>query len=205
MGNALALESDLPGPALLRALNGLSPEVFFTRATSIPPSFRVRAATRRVYRYFEFAPPARAGRWQEAARCFSGEVDVRSLGRGLPTGSPQWRTVDAVDVVSGPGGLVIEVRARSFVWGMVRKIVGALREVDAGRLSAARLRRALAGTERLTLPMAEAEPLVLWDVEFPIEWPFTWTGPNRHQARGWEEARAQAVARQRLVDAVAPS
>ena len=82
---------------------------------------------------------------------------------------------------------MVEVCARSFVWGMVRKIVGALREHDAGRLTTDRLAAGVQGRLRLSLPMAEPEGLVLWDVQYPLRWKFRWDGPNRHQ-----RARAQS-------------
>jgi tRNA pseudouridine38-40 synthase len=201
-GNALALESELPGPSVLRALNGISPVIYFTRCTRITQEFRVRSATRRVYRYFEPTPASHLATWREAARLFSGTIDVRSLGRGLPSGREHRRAVDRVDVRVSSGRLELEVIAPSFVWGMVRKIVGALREVDAGRLPLSRLASVLRGHERLTLPMAEPEPLVLWDVEYPIEWEYAWVGPTRPQARWWEEARNELVSRGRLLESL---
>jgi hypothetical protein len=83
---------------------------------------------------------------------------------------------------------------------MVRKIVAALREVEEGRLSVARLEAALHGRTRLTLPMAEPERLVLWEVEYPLPWQHHWAGPNRHQAR-WETlARENLWVRQELLE-----
>ncbi len=181
--NALALRSELSADSLLDRLNAIAPEVFFTAATQVPPGFRVRHAERRVYRYFDAGPALRPQGWPGAAALFVGPVDVRSFGRGIPGESPQPRLVEAVTVRSIAGGRVIEVRAPSFVWGMVRKIVGALREVDAGRLTLPRLQRAIDGAERLTLPLAEPGGLVLWDVEFAsIRWTDHWRGPNRYQA-----------------------
>jgi tRNA pseudouridine38-40 synthase len=202
-GNVLALVAKLEGAHLLRALNGLSSEIFFSAATEISSEFRVRGATRRIYRYFEPTAVRDPARWEEAAELFLGRVDVRSLGRGLPAGTPQWRTVESVRVSPSPGGLLLEVRAPSFVWGMVRKIVGALREVDSGRLTPSRLSRALAGRERLSLPLAEPEPLVLWEVEFPLSWQHVWSGPNRHQTRKWATALANSRTRQHVLEAVA--
>ncbi len=181
--NALALRSELSADSLLDRLNAIAPEVFFTAAAQVPTGFRVRHAERRIYRYFDPGPALRPQGWPEAAALFAGPVDVRSFGRGIPGGSPQRRLVEAVTVRSISGGRVIEVRAPSFVWGMVRKIVGALREVDAGRLTLPRLQRAIDGAERLTLPLAEPGGLVLWDVEFAsLRWTDRWQGPNRHQA-----------------------
>ncbi len=187
VGNALALTSSLPPNALLRVLNGVEPDIDFTAARAVPESFRVRAAIRRVYRYFQAEGAHDTRKWSEVARHFSGSVDVRSFGRALPAGSPVWRTIESVTVTSRPGGTVVELRAPSFVWGMARKIVAALREVEAGRVSVDRLDAALQGWTRLTLPMAESEPLVLWNVEYDLPWEYFWAGPNRHQL-AWERS-----------------
>jgi tRNA pseudouridine(38-40) synthase len=202
VGNAIIFRSDLDGPTLLRALNGISPFLFFRKATPVEESLRVRAATRRVYRYFEPRAPTSLTAWNRAARLFSGEVDVRSLGRGLPRESPQWRTVDHVKVRRTPAGLEVEVVAPSFVWGMVRKIVGALREVDAGHLDLARLRAALEGRSQLPLPLAEPEPLVLWDVVLPVRWKYDWSGPTRYQVRGRISGRDEVRTRGRVLEAL---
>jgi tRNA pseudouridine38-40 synthase len=180
-GNALRLDSALAAAPLLRALNGISPEIFFTALTRVPESFRVRRATRRVYRYFEPASSGDAGRRSRAARLFAGSIDVRSFGRGIPSGAPSLREVESLTVAKQGDFLVTEIRARSFVWGMVRKVVSALREHDAGRLSLERLESALRGRVRLALPLSEPEGLVLWDVEYPLEWEQRWSGPNRRQ------------------------
>jgi tRNA pseudouridine38-40 synthase len=201
VGNALVLTSVLPPTALLRVLNGIEPDIVFTAATAVPESFRVRAAIRRVYRYFQPADGHDFQKWQEVAPRFSGQVDVRSFGRAVPAGAPVWRTVESVTVTPHPGGAMVEVRAPSFVWGMVRKVVATLREVDAGRISIDRLEAALHGRTRLTLPMAEPEPLVLWDVEYPLTWEHTWAGPNRHQLAWEKAARDNLWARREFLDA----
>jgi len=204
IGNALALTSSLSASALLRVLNGAEPDVAFFAATSVPEAFRVRSAIRRVYRYFQPAGAHRFEGWEDVARRFSGDIDVRSFGRGLPSGTPTWRTVESVTVTPRPGGAVIELRAPSFVWGMVRKIVAALREVEAGRISTDRLNLALRGRARLTLPLAEPEHLVLWNVEYAIPWEHTWTGPNRGQL-AWEKATREGLwARREFLDSFSP-
>ncbi len=183
-GNALTITSSLPASALLRALNGIAPQIFFTALCEVPMGFSARAATGRWYRYFEPLGEHRFDRWQDAASRFHGEVDVRSLGRDLPGDRPALRTIDDVRVRrSGARWLVVDLRAPSFVWGMVRKIIAALRKVDDGTLSLARLEGALRGEHRLTLPLAEPEALVLWEVTYPVKWSREWDGPNRAQTR----------------------
>jgi len=179
--NALVLSTDLPSVVLLRSLNGISTDLSFLAATPVPEDFRVRRAVRRVYRYFELLRDHDPDRWERAARIFSGTIDVRSFGRGLSPGSPVYRDVESVTVQPIEGGLLVEIRAPSFVWGMVRKIIASLREYDSGRVTLARLGSAIRGEVRLMLPMAEPDGLVLWDVEYPVPWTLSWKGPNRHQ------------------------
>jgi tRNA pseudouridine38-40 synthase len=203
VGNALALSSSLPPAALLRTLNGLEPDIAFTAATEIAESFRVRGARRRVYRYFHSGEGHDFREWPKVAARFSGDVDVRSFGRAVPAVSPVWRTIESVTVTPIPGGAMIEVRAPSFVWGMVRKIVASFREVERGRLKVDRLDAALHGRIRLTLPLAEPEPLVLWSVEYGLPWEHRWAGPNRHQV-AWERSmREGAWSRRAILETLA--
>ncbi len=204
-GNALVLRADLPGAALLRALNGILPELCFTHLTPVAETFRVRSALGRTYRYFDPHPVLVGAVRADAMRALRGRIDARSFGRGLPPGQPCWRTIDSISSRSIRGGTVIEVAAPSFAWGMVRKIVAALRLVDTGGISVDQLRAAAEGRLRLTLPLAEPEPLVLWDVSYPIRWELAWQGPDRHQASHWTGERASLWARRQVLDAVLSS
>jgi tRNA pseudouridine38-40 synthase len=196
-GNAMAVTSELPASAVLRALNGIAPEIFFTAIREVPVEFSARAATMRWYRYFEPAEGHHLERWKEAASKIHGEVDVRSFGRDLPIARPTLRTVQEVRVrQSGARWFLIDLRAPSFVWGMVRKIVAALRKVDDGSLSLSRLDEALRGESRLTLPLAEPEGLVLWDVQYSGRWSRQWGGPNRNQTRYFAEVARRARIRE---------
>lgn len=205
-GNALTVLSALPGPALLRALNALSPQILFTAARPVGAEFRVRHALERRYRYFE--PPDREARrlspaaWNAAAALFRGRIDVRSFGRRLPLEKPCWRDITGVRVRSLDRGLCLELVAPSFVWGEVRKIVGALREHARGRLPLARLAAAVRGRERLTLPLAEPQGLVLWEVRYGVPWKVRWPGPNRHQTAHLERTWSQQWVHERLAEAL---
>jgi tRNA pseudouridine(38-40) synthase len=200
--NALVLSSDLPGRALLRAVNGGSPDIWFTAAAPVDDDFRVRRAVRRTYRYFDAEPVRHPSQREAAARLFSGTIDARSFGRGLTRDLRVERTVESMSSTSHRGGSIIEVTAPSFVWGMVRKMVAAVREVDAGRLTLSALRAAVEGRTRLTLPMAEPEPLVLWNVEYPVRWEIEWNGPNRHQARYIADQLRSVSVRADVLDAL---
>jgi len=179
--NAFVVSTELPSAVLLRSLNGISTEMTCSAAAPVSDAFRVRGAVRRTYRYFEPLGEHHPERWERAARLFSGTIDVRSFGRVLPAGVPVLRSVESITVTPVKGGLMVEIRAPSFVWGMVRKIIAALREYDGDRLTLARLEAATKGQVRLTLPMAEPEGLVLWEVEYAVPWTLKWDGLNRRQ------------------------
>lgn len=196
--NALGLWSSLDGPILLRRLNAISPDLYFTAAVRIPSEFRVRAAHSRIYRYWDPSPEGAPGAWRAAAAELRGSIDARSFGRGLPQEAPRLVPIESIRVRRVGSGRMIEVRARSFVWGMVRKIVGAMRSHAAGRLTLGRLAAAAAGHSPLSLPMAEAEGLVLWDVRYPIRWSVRWAGPNRYQRTRWEEEERDEWVRHRV-------
>lgn len=200
--NAFGLTSELPASALLRRLNTIAPEIFCTAASEVPADFRVRKPQRRVYRYFEPSPAGQDPAAEAALPLFQGRIDVRSFGRGLTTTGPVWREIESVTRrVHGPGS-VLEVRAPSFVWGEVRKIVGAIREVAAGRLALPRLEAALQGRARLTLPMAEPDGLILWEVEYPVPWETWWSGPSRPQRALAQSAEASQQRRAAILDAL---
>lgn len=198
-GNALVLTSSLPGPALLRALNGVAQEIVFTDARVVDESFRPRAAVSRTYRYLEAAPWGPLDAYRAAAVAVVGDIDVRSFGRGLPGGRPMIRTVHRFEVTEDGPGFVLEVSAPSFVWGMVRKLVGAIRQVAAKELDLATLRAAVAGRRRLTLPLAEPEPLLLWDVSYAVPWTVHATGLSKRQKAYFRTERHAAQVRHRLL------
>ncbi len=203
--NALVLPTDLNGPTLLRQLNGIAPEIFCTAATPVPDGFRVRAADRRVYRYLVPGGDHDLRRWERVAQAVTGTIDVRSFGRAIPTAEPCWRDVESIRVSPDAGGLRVEVVARSFVWGMVRKIIGAFLEHEAGRLTVGRLEDAARGKVRLTLPLADPEGLTLWEVQYPLPWTVLWSGANRYQAEWARKQREQLWVRSRTVEELYPS
>lgn len=195
--NALVVWSDLPGRALLRALNGIAPEFRFSAAARVDEAFRVRRPRWREYRYFLPATPDGYAGWDPIlARFRAGTFDARSFARGVPTDRPCWRTVDEIERLDDAGP-VLRLRASGFLWGMVRKIVAATRLVADGKIPLGRLDRALRGVERLTLPMAAPEPLVLWEVFYGLPWEIRSAPATRHQLawRAEEAVRLSARAR----------
>ncbi len=201
-GNTLALSSALPPAALLRALNGIAPEIRFTALARVPDAFRPRAARGRWYRYWEREAHTVPTVWSEAAPRLVGPIDTRTFGRGQPLGSPALRKIDQIRPSIDRAWLVLDVRAGSFVWGMVRKIVSAIRAVEAGRLGLRDLDAAVRGERRLTLPLAEPERLVLMETSVAIEWEHVLPAATPHQARDVALELRRMAARRAILDEI---
>lgn len=199
-GNSLRFESPLPAATLLQALNGISPEIRFTHAVPIPGPLGNGTVRRRWYRYFERPARSVPSAWRSAARTLRAPLDVRSFARGAV--GPAFRPMEAVRPSISDGWLVLDVVAPGFAWGMVRKIVGAIREVEAGRLAVERLAAAARGEVRLNLPLAEPERLVLWETGFDRPWPGRPVPANRLQARRELGERLGAAARAEILRSI---
>lgn len=202
-GNALLLVSDLTGSALLRTLNGLVPEIFFTHAREVGPAFLPRRAVGRTYRYLEPAAGHDLAQWRAWAGGFVGTFDVRSFGRGLAGDKPARRTLDRFSITPEGEWLIVEVAGPGFVWGMVRKLIGALRALQDGEITEGQLAAARRGGRRLAVPLAEPEGLILWEVHYPTPWEVESPGWNRPQRRYWESVRLAAIRRQEIVTRLA--
>lgn len=85
---------------------------------------------------------------------------------------------------------------------MVRKMVGSLRQYDTGHLTGDVLRDAIAGRTRITLPMAEPESLVLWDVDAGLRWTYRPPIPAPRQARYFDASIERARIRGTLLRAL---
>ena len=200
-GNALTVSSRLPAGALLRAMNGLAPTIFFTAARPVSADFRVREAQWREYRYFLVGGRTRATRLSRLAARLPSMLDVRTFGRGIPVARADLRPLERLRVRFDGNGVRIDVRARSFVWGMVRKIVGGLLQCEAGRLPLRALIESAEGTHRLTLPLAPADALLLWEVRYPARWTTLYAPHSREQEAHLAEIRRRAAVRTRLAAA----
>ncbi|MEM0129506.1 MAG: hypothetical protein QXG65_05040 [Thermoplasmata archaeon] len=198
--NLLAISLPLDGPALLRALNGIAPDIHFSAARPLPPGRSPRTeALWREYRYYLGGGRDRAARLASIVAVLPPRLDGRSFGRGVPPDRPAIRPIDRLTVRAGRGGIRLEVRAPGFLWGMVRKLVGGLTAVEAGALDAEALLAAAEGRRRLTLPLAPAGPLLLWEVRCPGRWPHRAERRSRQQARHLADGRSDADARRRLL------
>jgi tRNA pseudouridine38-40 synthase len=166
VGNVVACESALPAEALPRALTDILEDVWVLAAVPVDDAFNPRHATERRYRYHldESLPLSRL---RAAARLFVGAHDFAAftLGDGPP--APR---LDAVVVARDPPFVRIDLRAPRFSRGLVRRVVGTMADLAAGRVTASEVRKALDGGP-FRPRVAPPEPLFLMDVRVAVPLP----------------------------------
>ena len=164
LGNVVAFDTALAPAAAARAFNAKARGVWAWAAADVPADFSARRARGRWYRY-ALPPGHDPQRLDAALRAFVGEHDFRNFTRD------RIRTVlriDAASAIREGDRVVLDFRAPSFRWNLVRRLVAAALLVEAGRAGTEDLRRALSGSPKVDFGLAPAEPLTLMDVAYDV-------------------------------------
>jgi tRNA pseudouridine38-40 synthase len=166
LGNVVAFDTSFRKNDMLRALNAVSEDVFLYGIAEVPQDFSPRRARQRWYRYFL---PVRGLDFNKVSACaseFGGKHDFRMFCKGDERGTV--RTIDKVEVFRVGDFIIADLRAREFLWNMVRRIVAAMSEVGRGRVTVRKVKEALSG-KNISFGLAPAESLILMDVVYDFE------------------------------------
>ena len=191
LGNVIAFNCSLRPEAALGAFNDKARGVWAWACAAVPDSFHPRHAEERWYRY-HLLEPLPLDLLREAASLFVGEHDVRWFTSDPPTGP---FAIRAIDVARDAGLTVLDVRARSFRRGMVRRIASAVVGHARGVVSLAEIQAALRG-ERHDFGMVPPEGLLLMEVSYGV--PFT-TILKPKALDEWREWQADLTLRSRFL------
>lgn len=161
VGNVIAFHSSLGPEAAVGAFNDKARDVWAWAVAEVPEDFHPRHAEERWYRYHLYDRYSLPG-LRQAASAFVGEHDFRWFTSDPPPGP---FTIRRIDVFRERRATILDVRARSFRRGMVRRIVSALVGHARDEVALADIVAALHG-ERHDFGMVAPEPLVLMDVEY---------------------------------------
>ncbi|MEX1253589.1 MAG: tRNA pseudouridine(38-40) synthase TruA [Dehalococcoidia bacterium] len=181
---AFTTASSLATEVFVRGLNAWLPEdIAVRRAIEAPPDFDPRRhASGRTYRYGIYNGPVRSPLWrghawhvvqalditmmQRAAQTLVGEHDFAAFSRR--EGVTTVRCIRRCEVTRKGALVSVEVDANAFLRQQMRRTVGALVQIGAGKVSAAAFRRLLSQAEPATAgPVAPAHGLCLVRVAYP--------------------------------------
>ncbi len=199
LGNVVSFPTRLRPEAAARALGSIDPRIHCSAFAPVPPGFDPRHARERWYRYLLPAEGHDLARWREGASLFEGEHELSSFSRRDDPPRRTRGTLREVRVGREGANLVVDLRAPSFLWNQVRKIVATLELLERGALSKAEVDSALSGRKVLQLPLAPPGGLVLMDVayDFPFQEVRLRASPQRR--RLLEEALREARTRETLL------
>lgn len=153
-------------PPSLRSLNGLLPkDIRVLELTPVADDFHARhSATRKIYHYHLWTDPIQSpferlyslhhtypldrALLDQAINLLLGTHDFSSFANESAKQRNPIRTIDRIDVVEQTGGLRLEFESKSFLYKMIRNIVGTILEVAAGRRSVESINEILAAKDR---------------------------------------------------------
>lgn len=178
-----------PESAWVRGVNAMLPAaVAVLWARAVPAEFHARyAALSRTYRYLllirRVRPALAAGRtgWfhqpldvsamREAGACLVGEHDFSAFRASECQARSPLRTVQSLELVTGPERIEIVIRANAFLQHMVRNIVASLVYVGAGRQPVQWIRELLESRDRTrAAPTFAPDGLYLESIRYAPEW-----------------------------------
>lgn len=173
LGNVFAVDTDFRHQELLAALNASCDDVHCYALADAPKNFSPRRAQGRWYRYHLPYRGQDIELMTEGAKEFEGEHEFRQFCK--PDGKVTLRTLGSVTVRQEGELIVIDIRAREFLRNMVRRIVSALDQLGQGRVTLEEVRAALQGQGR-SMGLADAEGLILMDIDLELDWQYPPTG-----------------------------
>lgn len=191
VGNAIAFNTTASPDGIIGAFNDRACGVWAWALATVPEDFHPRRADERWYRYHLFDDLS-VRRLRDAAAAFTGTHDFSSFTSDPPKGL---FTIDQIGITGDDGAILVDVRARSFRRGMVRRIVSALCKYARQELELAPIEDALGGRRR-DFGMVAPEPLVLMDVRYPIGFREVLSPKVRDE---WRAIEVGADLRRRLV------
>lgn len=176
LGNIVSFRTAFETKEICSAVNSEMDGVWAYSAVDVPDEFNPRAARQRWYRYYL----AKTGQDVDAMRDISGRfVSVHDFsGYSRKDKRNPMRKIDSIDLLDGGMFHMIDFRAESFLWNMVRRIVWMMNEGSSARMPLDQI-----GPEAKRKPthigLARPEFLVLMDIDCGILFPI-----DRHAAMG---------------------
>jgi len=179
------IDSSIPVENLARVItHRLPPEIAVAEAVEVPQGFDLIGQVKsKLYRYTIFTGKLRPvlqikhcwhlpakldiAAMAQAATMLVGKKDFKSFAAAADKRQTSVRTIFRCDVKQNDDWVYIEVEGDSFLYNMVRNIVGTLVEVGSGRLEPEKIKEILEAKDRTAAgPIAPAAGLCLMWIKY---------------------------------------
>jgi tRNA pseudouridine38-40 synthase len=167
LGNVVSFFTDFREAEMISALNAHLDDIWFYGLAKVHDDFNPRHAKSRWYRYHIYADDLDFNSVKRTAEFFVGKHNFRNFAK--LEGNEPFLTIDSIDVSKEENVVVLDIRAQRFLWHMVRRMVEAILDVEAGKISRDDIEHALKSQEKVDFGVAPPEPLILMDVEYDFD------------------------------------
>lgn len=168
LGNVIAFDTEERSEKIIGMLNTISDAIWFYGYAIVPEKFNPRHAEERWYRYFlSKERVTKKETLEQALSIFVGVHDFRNFAR--PSERNTVREIYRIEVFEKDHFWVVDIYGSSFLWGMVRKIIGAVEELFRSRVTINQIADALEGRTTIDFPLAPPEFLILMDVHYGFD------------------------------------
>lgn len=167
LGNVLVFDSNFRSDEIIPALNAHLEDIWFYGIHKVNDEFNPRHAKLRWYRYYLNNAELEINEIRESAELFLGTHNFSNFAR-LEDNDPH-RTINSIDVTFSHDMIILDFKAQSYLWHMIRRIVGAILEVNREKITRDDIKLALSAHEKFDFQLAPPKPLILMDVSFDFE------------------------------------
>lgn len=168
LGNVASFQTDFSLRSLCSAVNSKLSGAWTYSAVRVDDDFNPRWARQRWYRYFLPAEDHGLAALRRAAKAFIGTHDFSHFARA--DGRSPLRTIDSITVTRRGSFFLIDFRAESFLWNMVRRVIWHIDAVSRGVIEDSSPVLGSGNRPRRT-GLVPAENLLLMDVDCGIDFP----------------------------------
>lgn len=167
LGNVYAVSSDIK--VILGAINSKLPEdIRVLAAKKVDEDFNPRHdALGKTYKYFLFDEGYSYNRLKKAAGIFKGKLSFHNF--SISDGRNPVRIIKSINVKKEEGFFVFTIIGESFLWQMIRRLMGAVKMAGEGKMDLEDIERLLDPQMENKISSLSPENLVLWEVEYPFE------------------------------------
>ncbi len=175
LGNVLVIETDVDERGIIPALNSDLKDIVFYGMAKVDEDFKPRYAYQRWYRYFMLNKGGYdADMLSRISDTFLGEHEFKHFSKTDKKMDKTKLAIDEISIHEENGFIIFDLKARRFLWQMIRRLVSTILSVYDGKLELEKIVSALEGNdEKLAIYPVPPEGLILMDIDHRLEYDYT--------------------------------